>query len=1191
MKAAVQYWLKIILLQAAVILTVSFLIGTEADYIKSRPEKGFFSPAYRREKILPEEGRSHYRLRERNIIGNSESVYQGEQRLVKGRHYSIDYIEGLLTLKSKAEGLIDQTKAISIEYLIIPKSISASFSLFESVDSKDTTAVRKIESRSLTFALPDTDLDISGSKTFGVSLGSDEDFRINQTLFLRIDGELRRNLWIQAQLSDSHSPLTPEGDTRELSSLDQIFIRIFGRIPRNAQNNSQELSDKETETQRQNAYSRYEIAFGDLEMRFDDTQFIDYHTKFEGVKVEWMGINEIKAALALSKGKQETTEFNGVDGKQGPYYLGLEQAGTYVQVVPGSEEVFLDGILLERGTDYRINYSEGSITFTGRHFIDSNSRVYVRFQYSDEEYRQYKYMTGNRVELSDRLTIGFHLIHETDDKDNPLAGDFTEQEIEILNQAGDEPAWTDGVNKVEMGEGEYIRKVADDEEIYYEYVGPNEGDYIIHFSFVGEGKGSYQRIAPGHFLFVGEKEGNWIPERRLPSPESRSNYDIGLRYKSDNWQIDAEGIYTYRDRNIFSDLHSRDNEGYGTHWQLSLTPDYDLVNSDIRVYYRFLSKYLDTFTDITEPEIYHGISRRTEIDTVDVSEFGSTIRLERPGDWNSSIRFFRRSGNNDENSRSFFNDNLLFRIFLSPWSYVPQINYRYHYYHNRVSYSPKHEEISVPIKDSYKNDKNTAENDDREKEIEDAATQHNHFINLTKIVGKLRFSGDLTQRTYIEETTSKNEEAGDRFRSKRLDISSYRTQRLAGNVFFTLDKNFDYTETWDKQRESLTIGKESMFGVYDQNLKASYSHRQVTTYPEKAEKSYDMAEISLNSSLFGRGVNTIANYSLVNTEFYPKARRLIFVGRSQGIYDSTGVATEDGEYDYITVPVGDPEMSIEVNANLNFYVTPRQFIDQSSDDESGFLPFAGDILRRIQTESTILAAENSRSTDKWDVYLLKRSALMDEDNTIYGRSLYRHTVWVDLITRRLTGKLMFQENKTLDNRYDETVDSYTSINEVMLRLTRFLYSDFEIAYELRDEKESRYLSEIRVDSYKLDIRNRINRNLNLATMLQYSFEEGGEQGGERIYEMHSFSIAETVSYFFADKYRFFGRLEYRYNRREGTGFLTFLPEKRGGSVFRWNTRLNYQLNRYTAATFTYNGNKYPLQDTVHTIKIEFRAEF
>ncbi len=1165
--------LSTIFLLLLTMAATSTALANKNNYGESHSKTGFFSPAVRKERILWREDQHTYRLRENNIIFNSETISQNVQVLINREHYTVDYLEGTISFTKRGVDVIEPDQMVNITYLIIPKNITKSFSLFRSIDYTDTTAVRSVESRGLLFALPDTDLDISGSKTFGVSLGSDEDFSISQTLFLRIDGELRRNLWIQAQLSDSHSPLTPEGDTRELSSLDQIFIRIFGRIPDdNRTINRHNSRDRPS-------YSEYEIAFGDLEMSFYDTQFINYRTTFEGVKAEWQGTHDFKAALALAKGKQSITEFRGLDGKQGPYFLALEQTGTYVQVIPGSEEVYLDGILLERGTDYRINYSEGSITFTSSHFIDSNSSVYVRYQYTDEEFRQYKYLTGNSVEITDRLNVGFYLIHETDDKNNPLAGDLTDQEIEILRQAGDDSAWTDGVNKVEMGEGDYIKKT-DDDQVYYEFVGSNQGDHVVYFSYVGSSNGSYNRQAPGHFVFVGENNGSWIPERRLPSPESRSNYDINLQYRGNFWRVDGEAIYTYKDDNTFSDIDSDDNQGYATHWQLSLNPQYDRFNPELRLYYSFLSKNLNTFTDINDPNIFHGISRQTEIDTVDINEFGTNISLANRNIWNTTVRFFRRTGKDDEaieKTRSFFNDNLLLSIFLSQQTFIPQINYRYRYYYNKVT-ADKLEDNEQFIDQG------------EEPDSDSQATQHNHFLNLTRTLSNLRVSGDFSQRTYQEELVSQKKQ-GFRFRSKRLDIGSYRTQKIAGNVFISLDKNFNYIDNWDKQRKSMTIGKESMVVLFNQNLRASYSHRKVTTYPEKNETYYDIAEISLNSALLNRGVNTVGNYSLVNTEFFPRARELIFVGKSQGIYDSTGVAVEDGEYDYITVPVGDPEMSIEINANLNFHISPRQFLREVADNEKGILPLTKLALRRIQTESSILISENIRTEEKWDVYLLKNHALMDNDNTIYGRYLHRHTLWVDLITRRLTGKLMFQENKTLDNRYDDTVESYTSVHEFMLRLTRFINTDFEITYELREEHESRYLSEIQIDNYKLDIRNRLSRDLNLTTLLQYSYEQGGRQEGSDNYRIHSFSMAETVSYFFQSKYRLFGRLEYRYNKREGSGFLTFLPYKREGSVFRWNTRLNYQLNRYTTASFTYNGNKYPLQDTVHSIKVEFRAEF
>jgi len=105
---------------------------------------------------------------------------------------------------------------------------------------------------------------------------------------------------------------------------------------------------------------------------------------------------------------------------------------------------------------------------------------------------------------------------------------------------------------------------------------------------------------------------------------------------------------------------------------------------------------------------------------------------------------------------------------------------------------------------------------------------------------------------------------------------------------------------------------------------------------------------------------------LKNVEFYPKVRELIFVGQHAGIYDSTGVVSDDGEYDYEMVQVGDPELSIEVNTDLTLNFTPRLFTPAVSDDS----PFFLDMLKKMQLETYLLRAENSRSDKKWDVYLL-----------------------------------------------------------------------------------------------------------------------------------------------------------------------------------------------------------------------------
>lgn len=376
-----------------------------------------------------------------------------------------------------------------------------------------------------------------------------------------MDGELSENLNIEAQLSDSQSPITPEGNSREISNLDKVFLRLYSK--------------------------NYELAFGDLEVDFHDTKFMNYAPKFEGLKATWQRQNTYQAALAISKGKNTSIQFAGVEAKQGPYYL-TNNSSQLIQVVAGTEQVFLNGKEMQRGDDYIIDYAEGSITFDNKHFISANSLIQVNFQYSDEFFRQNMYLAHSEVNVSEKFKIRNYLVFQNDDKDNPLQTEFTESDIEALKIGGDDEILGSGVYETENGD--YILTDAG----YYEYVGNDStiaGNYTIHFEFVGFDQGDYDKVdSEDYYIFAGTGQGDYLPINKLIAPQKEANYDLILDYESDTFQSSAEAIYTQYDKNTYSSKDDGDNDGYAANLFLRYFPDFDLLKPDLSVNYRQIGK-------------------------------------------------------------------------------------------------------------------------------------------------------------------------------------------------------------------------------------------------------------------------------------------------------------------------------------------------------------------------------------------------------------------------------------------------------------------------------------------------------------------------------------------------------------------------------------------------------------------------
>ena len=418
----------------------------------------------------------------------------------------------------------DDYTVIIIEYSIFPNEIFKTYQLYEPFEMTDSTKVQNLRNNYEVSLFDNQKLNITGSKTLSVAVSNQQNFDLNQSLFLRIDGEVSKNIYVQAQLNDNHSPITPEGSSKELSSLDEVFFRIYGK--------------------------EYEIAFGDLRLDITGTQFINYNPKFQGLKLSYFDNHKANFAVAVSNSKSDYISFAGVEGKQGPYYLRPSEQYTNVQVVPDTETIWLNGKVLQRGSDYRIDYNEGSIDFFLKHFITANSIIQASFQYTDENYRKNAIFSSTEINITKQLRFNTAVIYQNDDKDFPVSFSLTESDIESLKKNGDSKTFISGEQYVGVGIGMY--KKLDEGVFVYAFNDP-EADYDVSFTYVGINLGDYKRITPSQFDYVGKNMGDWLPIRELFMPEKKANYDFSINYKHDIFSVYIESLFSEYDKNIFDD--------------------------------------------------------------------------------------------------------------------------------------------------------------------------------------------------------------------------------------------------------------------------------------------------------------------------------------------------------------------------------------------------------------------------------------------------------------------------------------------------------------------------------------------------------------------------------------------------------------------------------------------------------------
>lgn len=396
----------------------------------------------------------------------------------------------------------------------------------------------------------------SGSITRGVLAGNNRDAIIESGLRLQLSGQVAKNVRVQAILTDESVPIVPEGTTQRLEELDRVFIEI--------------------------AAPQGTAQLGDIDIRMDGSVFGRLTRKVQGV-----GLNanlagaSIKAAAATSRGIFHSLDVRIIDGVQGPYKLTGAANEPFIFVIPGSERVYLDGQLLERGEtrDYTIDYATAELGFTASRIIRDEHRIAVEFEYRTTEFTRTLVATDGEVALArradgtPRIKLAASFFREADSQSFDQEFGLTADDRAVLESVGDGIAQRDGATQVTYDPDnlfthyQKIDTVLDGQlQSIYRAVTtrPVGAVYRIHFSRVGTGQGDYVRRGQATngivFEFSGKGQGDYAPVRVLPRPVQQQMLDLrGSFTPVKHVEVFGEWARSMYDRNRFSRLDSEDD--------------------------------------------------------------------------------------------------------------------------------------------------------------------------------------------------------------------------------------------------------------------------------------------------------------------------------------------------------------------------------------------------------------------------------------------------------------------------------------------------------------------------------------------------------------------------------------------------------------------------------------------------------
>lgn len=396
------------------------------------------------------------------------------------------------------------------------------------------------------------ELNSKGSIIRGITFGNNQGQSVQSSMDLQISGRLSKDVTILASISDHNLPIQADGYTQTLEEFDKIYMQL-------------NIKDKSI------------LRAGHLDLVEAKNYFAKYQRRSMGLQFQTEFGKENRTFVDISAGVARSEfhriRFQGVEGNQGPYRLTGKNGEQFITLISGSEQVFIDGILMKRGEnqDYIINYNTGEVTFTSFRPIFQQNFITISYNYANRNYSRYLF-TGKLEHQREKFKVGFNWFMENDNKNAPLSLNLSKEDEQILAEAGNNPdlmyAPSGVVTEYDVNKILYKLNPAGN---FYEYSTDSSLTlYQVSFTYFGANQGDYkiaQTTNNGRvFEYAGPNGGDYRAVRKLPSPQKSQVYSLNSEYLLNEGKIGADISLSNYDVNLFSSKDSDQNMGYA--WRI-----------------------------------------------------------------------------------------------------------------------------------------------------------------------------------------------------------------------------------------------------------------------------------------------------------------------------------------------------------------------------------------------------------------------------------------------------------------------------------------------------------------------------------------------------------------------------------------------------------------------------------------------
>jgi hypothetical protein len=482
---------------------------------------------------------------------------------VPSSDYTIDYAKAVLYWIKKPT-----TSTIDVGYRSMPLYFAAEqrHMSFDSIMNRFIVSGDKLSRKSSTQRPFDFGkVKSNGSLGRSLAFGNRQDAVLNSSLNLQLNGYIGDSILLSAAISDNNIPIQPDGNTQQLNEFDQVYIQF--------------------------SKDKWKLSLGDLDIRQNQMYFLNFYKRLQGVAYENESRvtdkvnNKLLASGAIAKGKFTRNVFQGVEGNQGPYRLKGANQELFFIVLAGTERIFIDGLLLQRGEDqdYIINYNTAEVTFMPRQMITKDKRIQIEFEYADRNYLNSQIYINDQVEVGKKLKMTVGYFTNSDAKNSPINQTLNASQKQFLSNIGD------GVNNAfypsaaldTFSQGKVLYKKVDTlytmnlRDTIYAYEENNVADlYSLSFSDMGEGFGNYildvnsgangkvyAWVAPD--ATTGKKNGRYEPVVLLVAPKKQRIISLASAWEiNDNTQLITDLAVSTFDVNRLSSKDKSNDDGF-----------------------------------------------------------------------------------------------------------------------------------------------------------------------------------------------------------------------------------------------------------------------------------------------------------------------------------------------------------------------------------------------------------------------------------------------------------------------------------------------------------------------------------------------------------------------------------------------------------------------------------------------------